>query len=256
MAQDRGLLLGDGLFETLLADKGRLVLFDEHAARLTRGCAVLGLPAPSQARLRRAAQAALTRAGLADQRAAVRLTWSAGAGGRGLERPPRLSPRLSASASAAPKSAAPATLALADIARNPTSPTSRLKTLAYLDNVLARRQALAAGADEALMLNTSGQVACAAAANVFWLTGAVLFTPALDCGVLDGIARARVMAGAPGLGLKVIETREGRDSLARADAIFLTNSLIGVRPVSRLDAQSYGPNAMAARLAGVCGEIG
>ncbi|HEY3887643.1 MAG TPA: aminotransferase class IV, partial [Caulobacteraceae bacterium] len=186
---DRGLLLGDGLFETVLALSGRPLFVAEHLARLTRGCAVLGLPPPDEPVVRRAMDQALAGAGLRDGRAAVRLTWTAGSAGRGLDRPARVRPRLMVAATPAPLPLSPAALAIVSVRRNAGSPASRLKTLAYLDNVLARREALAAGADEAVMLNTAGELACAAAANLFWVSDGRLRTPALDCGVLDGIAR-------------------------------------------------------------------
>jgi branched-subunit amino acid aminotransferase/4-amino-4-deoxychorismate lyase len=135
---DRGLLLGDGLFETLLWS-GALVDFAAHAKRLRRGCEALGLPAPAASDLEAAATSAIAVAGLTDQRAAVRLTWTAGGGGRGLDRPEPVQPRLFASAAPAPSASGPARLVTVDIARNDRSPASRLKTLAYLDNVLARR---------------------------------------------------------------------------------------------------------------------
>jgi branched-chain amino acid aminotransferase/4-amino-4-deoxychorismate lyase len=245
---DRGLLLGDGLFETVLAEAGRLDAFEAHAERMIRGCGVLGLPPPTAEALREAAEAALRDRGLAEARAAVRLTWTAGSGGRGLDRPEPPTPRLFASAAPAPASDTPAALVTADVRRNAASPVSRLKTLAYLDNVLARRQARAAGADEALMLNTEGRVAGAAVANLFWIAGERLLTPALDCGVLDGVMRGRVIAAARRLGVPVAEIAAPPGALAAADALFLTNSLIGVRPVSSLDGRAFPPHRLAERL--------
>jgi branched-subunit amino acid aminotransferase/4-amino-4-deoxychorismate lyase len=231
---DRGLTLGDGLFETLLAEDGVLRDVAPHLARMAAGCAVLGLPPPDPAQAEGRLRQALAAAGLLGGRAAVRLTLTAGAGGRGLDRPEAPVPVLFAAAAPAPALARPAHLILAEVRRNDASPASRLKTLSYLDNVLARREARAAGADEAVMLNTRGEVACAAAANIFWLSGDVLNTPALDCGVLAGIARARVLNAAVELGLVVREVRAGPDALREADAVFLTNSLIGVQAVGRL----------------------
>lgn len=240
-ADDRGLTLGDGLFETILARDGALVLLDEHLARLARGCVVLGLPAPDLNEARRLCEEA---ADTVPGRAAVRLTLTAGSGGRGLDRLAAPVPRLVATASPAPRPDAPAVLVTTTVRRNEGSAVSRLKTLSYLDNVLAREAARAAGADEALMLNNAGEVACAAAANVFWLRGERLFTPALDCGALDGIMRAQVL----GAGLDVVETRAGRAELNDADAIFLTSSLIGVRPVGRIDGVDLAPNSTVQQL--------
>jgi branched-chain amino acid aminotransferase/4-amino-4-deoxychorismate lyase len=248
-SDDRGFLLGDGLFETVLAIAGRPLFLDEHMARLGRGCAVLGLPAPDTAVVRRAVDQALAGAGLIDARAAVRLTWTAGSGGRGLDRPASVQPRLVATAAPAPAPLGPASLATVSVRRNQASPVSRLKTLAYLDNVLARHEARAAGADEAVMLNTLGEIACAAAANLFWLSEGRLCTPALDCGVLDGIARLQVLALAAAMRVEVAEPRTGPEVLARAEAIFLTNSLIGVRAVARIDGRDLLPHRLTASLA-------
>ena len=229
---DRGLTLGDGLFETILSLDGELVWLDEHLQRLAAGCAALALPAPDLAEARRLCEeAARTVAG----RAAVRLTVTAGSGGRGLDRPDRPEPRLFATAAPAPMLETPATLLTTSVRRNEGSPASRLKTLAYLDNVLARAEARAAGADEALMLNNRGEVACASAANVFWIKGSTLFTPALVCGVLPGIVRARVLAAAAAAGFVPVESEAGREEISSADGIFVTNSLILARPVGRLD---------------------
>ena len=232
---DRGLLLGDGLFETVLVRDGAPVWWEGHLARLARGCEVIGLPVPEGGEARRAADVALGAAGLSRGRAALRLTWTAGSGGRGLDRPSSPSPRLIVTAAAAPKPEGPARVVLARTRRNDGSVTSRLKTLAYLDNVLARREAAAAGADEALMLNSRGELACASAANLFWLSGGRIYTPALECGVLEGLARQAVIAAAQRLGGPVREVRARPEDLKTADAIFLTNSLIGVRAVSALD---------------------
>jgi branched-chain amino acid aminotransferase/4-amino-4-deoxychorismate lyase len=247
-AHDRGLLLGDGLFETVLWTRGRLVLFEAHAERMARGCAVLGLPAPDAAELEAAAKSAVEAAGLVEARAAVRLTWTAGPGGRGLDRPEPVSPRLIATAAAAPVRREPARLATSTVRRNDGSPASRLKTLAYLDNVLARREARAAGGDEALMLNTRGELACAAVANLFWIEGGALITPALDCGVLDGVMRGQVLRAAVELGLETREARAGREALARAEGLFLTNSLIGVCEVGTLDGAAAPRSPVPGRL--------
>ena len=243
---DRGLLLGDGLFETVLARAGDLVDLDAHLARMAAGCAVLGLPAPDPAEAEGLMRRALAEAGLAQTRAAVRLTLTAGSGGRGLDRPGVPAPRLFVTAAASAVPVTPAQLMISSVARNEGSPASRLKTLSYLDNVLARREAVAAGADEAVMLNGQGQVACAAAANLFWITGGAVFTPALACGVLDGIVRRQVMAAAP-----VREVAAGVEALADAQAVFLTNSLIGVREVGSLDGRRFEPSARVAEIAGL-----
>lgn len=244
---DRGLLLGDGLFETLLAVNGVLVAPDPHLDRMSVGCATLGLPPLDRRQAERLMVDAL--AGQEAPRAAVRLTLTAGSGGRGLDRLDAPHARMFATAAPAPLPTEPADLISSTVRRNDHSPASRLKTLSYLDNVLARAEARGAGVDEALMLNTRGDVACAAAANVFWLWAGRLYTPSLACGVLAGTMRARVIAAAGVMGVEVAEVRVGLAELARADAVFLTNSLIGVRPVRSMDGFEFGEAALVARLA-------
>lgn len=248
---DRGLLLGDGLFETILAEEGQLRFFDEHVARLTRGCAVIGVAPPDPGEVRRAAEATLAGSDLSRGRAVVRLTLTAGSG-RGLERPQGARGRLLAFASPAPSPAGPARLATVTVRRNQSSPTSRIKSLSYLDNVLARREARALGADEALMLNTAGELACAAAANLFWIREGRLFTPPLDCGVLDGIMRNQAIIAARAMGAAVEEARAGPQALQGAEAIFLTNSLIGVRPVGALDGAAVAQSALTKAISSRC----
>jgi branched-subunit amino acid aminotransferase/4-amino-4-deoxychorismate lyase len=243
---DRGLTLGDGLFETLLAVDGVLRDAEAHLARLAAGCAVLDLPAPDLDH----AHALMREAAAGSQgRTAVRLTLTAGSGGRGLLRPAELAPRMFAVAAPAPPSGGAARLITSTVRRNEGSPVSRVKSLAYIDNVLARREAAAAGADEALMLNGRGEAACASSANLFWLQCGRLRTPALDCGVLDGITRSAVIAQARRMGVEVEEVRSGPPALIAAEALFLTSSLAGVRAVASLDGRALPAHPLIAALA-------
>ncbi|KQZ06474.1 4-amino-4-deoxychorismate lyase [Caulobacter sp. Root1455] len=245
---DRGLLLGDGLFETMLWTGEDLPHLDAHLARMAAGCETLGLPAFDLDEARARCLAAPGEAGLGEIRAAVRLTLTAGSGGRGLDRPAAPVLRLAARAAAAPPVTTPVDLVLAKTRRNEGSPAARLKTLSYLDNVLARAEAKAAGADEAVMRNNHGDLTCAAAANLFWIIEGRLFTPALHCGVLNGIARGRVLEAARTLDVEVHEVATGAEALDEAEAVFLTNSLIGVRPARRFEGETFGPHALVERL--------
>ncbi len=250
---DRGLLLGDGLFETLLALDGKVQRPLVHLARMGLGCAALGLPAPCQDEALTVMADALARSGLTHGRAAVRLNWTAGSGGRGLNRPLTLEPRLWATAAVSLKPDHPARLMLASVRRNATSVTAHHKTLAYLDNVMARREALAVGADEAVMLNQDGDLACAAASNLFWIEGTQLLTPDLSCGVLAGTERARVLAAAAEAGIEARPVQASAEALQRADGIFLTNSLNGLWPVSHWQGAAVKTSPDAHRIMTVLG---
>ena len=250
-ADDRGLLLGDGLFETLLAEGGVLRSFEAHLARMTRGCVVIGIAPPDPGVARAALDTALAEAGSGGGRLAVRLTLTAGTG-RGLERPADAAGRLIVQAFPASAPEGPVRLATVDVRRNETSPLSRIKSLSYLDNILARRQARALGAEEALMLNSRGELACAAAANLFWIREGRLFTPSLPCGVLDGIMRDQAIEAARAMGVEVIEAPKPPEALQAAEGAFLTNSLIGVREIASLDGRALPASRLAAELSSRC----
>lgn len=234
---DRGLLLGDGVFDTALGVQGRVAFEAAHADRLTAAAEALGFSV-ERARIVAAMRALAGTAPLA----AIRTTLTRGPGPRGLAPPAEPSPFLFGSAAPArsPLFFAPLRLTLTSIARNETSPAARLKTLGYLDAVLAARDAQAQGFDEALFLNTGGRVACAGTGNFFGVFGGTLVTPPLEDGVLPGIVRAELLARiAPSLGLAVEERPLLPSDLQAAEALFVTNSLRLLAPVTALGAQPY-----------------
>jgi branched-chain amino acid aminotransferase/4-amino-4-deoxychorismate lyase len=231
-ADDRGLTLGDGLFETLLATDGALAHAALHFHRLASSAAALGLPPPPEPpRLEAAALETLARNRLDRGRAAVRLTLTAGRSPRGLIRDPSAAARLLVTASPAPEAGTPVRLATASVRRNPASPASRHKTLSYIDSVMALREAAALGADEAVLLNTRGRLACAAAANLVLLVDGEPVTPPVSDGVLAGTTRARLLAALPGLRVRSVYQSEAR----RATGLVLTNALRGIRPALSWD---------------------
>lgn len=234
---DRGLLLGDGLFETLRVRGGEPVRLEAHIVRLNASCAELGLAMPfGDGEAGELIAGLVSRAGLQD--AAIRLSLTAGRGPRGLERSPESA--MSCLISAAPLATPPAavTLATSALRRSASSIAARHKTLSYIDNVIARRQARLAGAGMALLLDTDGHLSGGDCANLFWTRGDRLFTPALDCAVLPGTARAALIAA-----LDVEQGACPTAELAAADGIFITNALMGAVAVTQLDGQPLGRGA-------------
>jgi len=225
---DRGLLLGDGLFETIRVEGGAPRRLSRHLDRLRASAAALEIDAPVDEAALRTTIAEHAPAGLA----VARLTLTRGAGGRGLE-PAESAPTLALSLTPYAAPDAPARLATVSVRRATGCITARHKTLSYADNIAARTEARRAGADEAVMLNASGQPACAAAANLFWIREDMVFTPAINGGALGGITRACVLKKTA-LAKFQVGAFDASD-LARADAAFLTNALMGVRPVSAID---------------------
>ena len=130
-------------------------------------------------------------------------------------------------------------LATSSVRRNPSAPSSVHKTLSYSDAVFAARE-VAGRADDALMLNTQGHVACTTIANIFLLEGKALITPALDQGILAGTARGLLIDGAGEIGLGVQERAVAAAEIPAADAVFLTNALRLATFVSSVDGKNCG----------------
>jgi branched-chain amino acid aminotransferase len=235
-ALDRGLTLGDGLFETLAVHDSVALWRFEHLERMRKSASELGIPFPEDA-IENAIDALTRRA---KGHHVLRLTLTRGKGGRGLVVPmtkPTLLGTLTPFDSALRFQ--PAALITASVRRNLHAPSSRHKTLSYIDQIVAAREAEAAGADEALMLNSAGRVACVTIGNLFVERKGALETPSLAEGILPGIMRAALIAAARLEGIAVREKQLRVADLAGADGVWVSNSLRFVRPVTRLDKLRY-----------------
>jgi branched-subunit amino acid aminotransferase/4-amino-4-deoxychorismate lyase len=124
--------------------------------------------------------------------------------------------------------------------RSSYSPLSRIKSLNYLDNILARLEAREHNAQEALLLNTLGWVAEGATSNVFIIKDKNLITPPVDAGILPGITRAAVLEIAESLDLQAREETFSPEELLRANEAFLTNSLMEIMPLVMLNEKKIG----------------
>jgi aminodeoxychorismate lyase len=235
---DRGFLYGDGLFETIRVARARLFRLDAHLARLEQGALALGLRLPfPRAELAAHADALVQRNEAAE--AVLRLTVSRGCGPRGYS--PRGADRPTLVMTLHPAPALdPARVHHWQLvtATDRVPAGERLasyKTANKLVNILARREAEEQGADEALLLNTRDEVTEAASANVFWLQAGRIFTPSLTAGVLPGITRSVVQEICAGRGMPVQESPAPRALLLAAEAVFVTQSVLGVIAVRSLD---------------------
>jgi branched-chain amino acid aminotransferase len=231
---DRGLLLGDGLFETIAVRNGAPRRLPAHLARLRLGAAVLNIPVPqTDERIGSLINEVLTANALAD--AVVRITLTRGPGGRGIVPSAEPTPTLMIVSAAQPAPAEPARVIIAqDTRRNEFSPLAQIKTLNYLDNIIARQEATAQNADDALLLNTAGRIAESTVANIFVLVNGGLVTPPVTEGALPGVMRAETIRLARAEELPVTI-----DMLAQASEVFLTNAL-GLRPVVKINDHTVG----------------
>lgn len=239
-AHDRGLTLGDGLFETLAVRDGVALWRFEHIERMRAAAQTVGIPFPEMD-IENAIDALTHRA---KGHHVLRLTLTRGEGGRGLageiKRPTLLG---TVDTFDGQLRFQPVKLITPAIRCNLHSPASRMKTLSYMDNVLAAREAAAAGADDALMLNSAGRVASSTIANIFLEKDGTLSTPALAEGILPGVMRAAVIRAAKQSGIQVREKQVKSADVANADGLFLTNSLRFIQPVAALDGKVYGPRS-------------
>lgn len=230
--RDRGFLLGDGIFETLLAVDGQVRHARRHLARLFAGAQLIGIAPPfAKVELAAAMVRLLHDNYLQRGRAALRLTLTRGAGARGVAPPLDAAP--SVLLTAVPLASAPAQMRaiISSHVRSEKSISSRIKSLNYLDNIMARREAVQQGADEAIMLNSAGNLAAASAANLFLVQRNRLYTPSIEDGALPGVMRAVVIEAAARLNIPVHEGPVAPAALAGAAEVFLTNALTGVCPL-------------------------
>lgn len=243
-ALDRGFTMADGLFETMRAQRGVVFRADRHLERLAHGARVLGIALPDS--IKRWLRAALASPGAAElDEVAVRLTVSRGVTASGLAVDDDSSPTVVIALQPLP--VFPAELYTAGLLavtaaarRNEHGATAGIKTLSYTEAIVALTRARAAGADEAIVLDTEGHLSEATASNLFLCTSRVLVTPPLSCGVLPGVTREAVIELARSSGVKVEERPVEAHELAAADEAFLTSSLRGLAPLVRVDHRDIG----------------
>ncbi|MEK7264540.1 MAG: aminotransferase class IV [Pseudomonadota bacterium] len=224
---DRGWLIGDALFETILVERGAPAFLDRHLARMRNGCRALGIDRDLYEDEIRAAIATLARKNALSNRAACRLTISRSGGPRGLAPNASARPVLFVTLSAAASSPDFLRVIVSARRRWTGASTNGFKCAgAYAENILARAEAAARGADEAIMLNEAGRVACAASANLFVVADGRLTTPALSEGAMPGVVRSILIEEAGALGIECLEGLMTPGDLLRG-VLLITNSIAG-----------------------------
>jgi len=254
---DHGLLYGDGVFEGIRSYNGRVFMLGEHIARLFRSAKAIDLKIPmTQAGLAKA----VVRTCLANRtlNGYIRLVVTRGVGSLGLNPYSCVKPQIiiiAGNIQLYPKKHYDDGLSIVTVGtlRNHTeSLNPQIKSLNYLNNVLAKIEAINSGCMEAVMLNPQGFVAEATGDNIFVVRGNSLLTPPSWCGTLEGITRNTVMDLAIEAGLAVREEVLTRYDLYTADEVFLTGTAAEVIPVVKIDRRSIGsgkPGAVTRQLA-------
>ena len=246
---DHGFLYGDGVYETIRSYGSRIFMRDQHLARLRRSAEAIGLTIPIPERQWPALlHEAMTKneVGQGHNDAYLRITISRGPGDIGLD--PALCPTPTVVIMTKPLQPSPpeqyktgVSLIVAKTRRNlPSALSPQIKATNFLNNILAKREAIAAGAFDSILLNWESQLTECTVSNIFFVRAGRLCTPALDCGLLDGITRDLLLGLARDAQIPVDEGHFGVDSLYQADECFLTNTTMEVMPVTRVDGHPVG----------------
>jgi branched-chain amino acid aminotransferase len=233
---DRGFLYGDGLFETIRVFNGKPFRWTQHLERFQHGADFLKISVPySPQALRDSALQLIAQNNLPDS--LLRLTLSRGVGTRGYSPKNADCPTLVMSLHPSlPTKDGPAWRLITSSFRLPANePLARFKNCNKLLQIMARAEADAAGADEALLLNSDGYVVEGASSNLFWIQDQTICTPALPSGILPGVTRAVVLELCQKLGLPTREANITLEALHKTDGLFLSLSSLGVVPAQTLD---------------------
>jgi branched-chain amino acid aminotransferase len=239
---DSGFLYGYGCYETMRGYQGRFFRFNDHLNRLSQTADILRLPVDIQA-LRKVVPETLGRNEFENSR--VRITITGGDGNlsstaQTLQNPTILVTAVNYVPYSSEKYENGFQVIFARSTRNSGSLLPGLKTTCFLESLLARSQALSAGADDALLLNENGLLAEASSSNVFIFSEGILKTPRLGTGLLPGVTRRIILDLANQNGIRAAETDILPDELMNAGEVFLTNSMIEIMPVTRLEGSTVG----------------
>ena len=247
--QDRGLQYGDGLFETLAVAGGKPCLWDRHMQRLLAGCARLALPKPDTRKLLDEVFSVIG----GENRAVVKIIITRGSGGRGYRPPESVRPTRIVYRTPAPvqTDCPPGHGIVARVCATPLSINPALagmKTLNRLEQVLARSEWSNTEVEEGLMLDPNGDLIEGTMSNLFLVRRGELVTSELNrCGIA-GVMRGLVLDIADSLGIVRHEQRLRLQDLWSAEAVFITNSLMGIRPVRQITGHLFDVDAIDGRL--------
>ncbi len=242
---DHGLLYGDGIFEGMRVYARQVFRLDDHMHRFNTAAKAIGLSLPGGIERVREIVLETSRA-FGEDEAYIRLIATRGEGALGVDPTTCTQPRLICVVThirlfPAEKLARGLDLVTVSVRRPAADALDpRVKSLNYMNSVLAKREARMRGADEALILNAAGMVAEASVANVFAVIRGKLVTPPVTDGSLEGITRASILEIAGQLSIPSCEQTLGRFDLLGADEVFLTGSGAKLVPVATLDGESIG----------------
>jgi aminodeoxychorismate lyase len=252
---DRGFLLGDGLFETMRVAGGKPFRFAQHLERMTRGADFLKIKPPfTPKELEKFVAQLIEQNKMPD--AILRVTLTRGAGERGYNFNGECKPTLAITLHAAPPENHIEWNLITSSFRIPAAdPLSSFKTTSKILHVMARAEAKGKNADEALLINTNGEVAETASGNLFWVYDDNICTVPTGRGVLPGITRAVILEICQTLGLPVNKRVIKPEALRNSEGIFVTQSALGIVPVASFDGEPVTPSPLVDQIAQAYNEM-
>ena len=228
---DRGLLLGDGIFDTMLYQE-KLIYYNDHYKRLKSAAKLLSFNFNlTNEQLKKIINNLIIKNNFQNKKIAIRTNITRGISKRGLDFEKSHKIGIYIKLNLIPKSLfmKPIRLGLASIRRNSTSPISQNKTLNYLDNVIEKNRAAKNGCEDAIFLNINDKISCTTTSNIFYVQKNKIYTPPLKDGVLNGVMREQFLKK------KIATTQTSTlNNLLKSEYIFLTNSIFGIRPVKSI----------------------
>jgi aminodeoxychorismate lyase len=242
---DRGFMYGDGLFETLRVVSGRPFRMAQHLERMTRGADFLKIKPPfTPKELEKFSRQLVEHNQMPD--AILRVTLTRGPGARGYAPNGANSPTVVMTLHAAPppEKAVEWNLVTSSFRIPASDAFSSFKTTSKILHVMARAEAVEKGADEALIINTNGEVAETASGNLFWVYQDKICTVPTGRGVLPGITRAIVLEICQVLGLQTNKRVIKPEALRNSQGLFVTQSALGIVPISSFDGESVTPSPL------------
>jgi branched-chain amino acid aminotransferase len=245
---DHGIVVGDGVFETIRVYRGQPFAWTRHVKRLHASADGIGLTAPPFEELRDAADAVLAANGFTEAR--LRITVTGGPAPPGSRRAP-VPPTVVVVAFELEPTAEIASVMVVPWTRNEGGALVGLKTISYAENVRALAYVEARGANEAIFPNTQGNLCEATGSNVFLVLDGACLTPPLAAGCLNGVTRQLLLEIASWTGVEIEERDVPVDALRRADEAFVTSTVRELQPIGSVDGAALpaAPGPITAQLA-------
>lgn len=239
----QAMMFGYGLFETLKVLNGKILFFDEHFERLKSGCKTLKLSLHTEKlEIKRDCYKLLKLKNV--ENGVLKVLYAKNNNRNYLLLTTRENPYTEQDYLKGFK------LTFSEQKRNQHSILTFIKSNNYMENILVKEDALELGFDEVIFTNTDNHLAEGAASNIFWIKNQVIHTPSIECGLLPGIVREKVLISLERLGLEVKVGKFNRENIMDSEEVFITNSLMDIMPVCKIEKVQFkiGQNTITEKI--------